>query len=177
MKTLYFMLSMTFLATMAMSSEPKPAIISKHSSTAEKDGKTLDLSTSEDDLGEWSSHIFPGFGGYSPILQFDDARTWIDLKYGKEIIYLFDPTNDAAPGHFVHKANDVIEWRGRIINGKFVPHALIYRISGVDENGLNLRTRLIVFGLNKGTVTCLGHTEGTHEDTEAKKLADKALPR
>jgi hypothetical protein len=148
-------------------------ITSEYSST--KTGVILEQSTDKSEIDFFKKRC-PGFGGYEVILQGADSRSWINLKWGKSVVDLMNPTFALAPGQFPNKANDVIEWRGIVHNGKFLPFAIIYRIAGTDEAANRTKTRLIVIKLDKANSTVVGYAQGKDEDAEAKRIADKYRP-
>ena len=147
--------------------------VSKYTSTAEK--KAIHFQREKSDQGEFEG-IYRGFGGYD--LQFvgGDERSWINIRFGKSVVDLREPTMDLGVGigFFPHKANHTVEWRGVQKNGKFVPYALIYRIAGVDENGKHEKTRLVVIKLAKERSRIIGHADEPNAEVEAERIADSA---
>jgi hypothetical protein len=164
---LSFLLLVTALP--AASSAPDQ-ITSKYSST--KTGVILEQSTDKSEIDFFKKRC-PGFGGYDVIFQGADARSWINLKWGNTVVDLMNPTFALAPGQFPNKANDVIEWRGIVHGGKFLPFAIIYRIEGADEATNHAKTRLIVIKLDKAKSSVAGYAQGKDEDAESKRIADK----
>ena len=118
--------------------------------------------------------LFAGLGGYQLEHLSDDERSWINIRFGKKTVDLHLPTMEACGGTFPHKANDVVEWRGVEKNGKFVPHAIIYRLAAGNDETRKIHTRLIVIKLDKERSAVIGHTEGANEEAEARAIADKA---
>jgi hypothetical protein len=120
--------------------------------------------------------LFRGFGGYDLVLVGGDERSWINIKFGPNVVDLRDATMDlgAGIGFFPHKANDVVEWRGIEQNGQFVPYALIYRIVGLTENGQRDKTRLVVIKLEAQRSRIIGQADGDNAQAEAEKIADDA---
>jgi hypothetical protein len=120
--------------------------------------------------------LYRGFGGYDLVLVGGDERSWINIKFGTNVVDLRDATMDlgAGIGFFPHKANDVVEWRGIEQNGQFVPYALIYRIVGLTENGQRDKTRLVVIKLEAQRSRIIGHADGDNAQAEAEKIADDA---
>ena len=148
-------------------------IVSKYTSTAERE--SISLKKGPEETGSFSA-VFRGFGGYQIVHVGDDERSWINLKFGKTVVDLREATMEigTVTGSFPHKANDVIEWRGVEKKGGFKPHAVIYRLVGLDENGKRTRTRLIVIKLNKQRSAVAGFAEGgPNEEKEAQAIADK----
>jgi hypothetical protein len=148
-------------------------ITSKYSST--KTGIILEQSTDKSEIDFFKKRC-PGFGGYEVIFQGGDSRSWINLQWGKVVLDLMNPTFALAPGQFPNKANDVIEWRGIVHDGKFLPFAIIYRIEGTDAATNRAKTRLIVIKLDKANSAVVGYAEGKDEDAESKRIADKYRP-
>ena len=149
-------------------------IVSKYTSTAERE--SISFNNGPEETGSFSG-VFRGFGGYQIVHVGDDERSWINIKFGKTVVDLREATMEIgrATGSFPHKANDVVEWRGTEGKGGFKPHAVIYRLVGLDENGKRTRTRLIVIKLNKERSAVTGFAEGgPNEEKEAQAIADKA---
>lgn len=149
-------------------------IVSKYTSTAERE--SISFKNGPEETGSFSG-VFRGFGGYQIVHVGDDERSWINIKFGKTVVDFREATMEigTATGSFPHKANDVVEWRGTEGKGGFKPHAVIYRLVGLDENGKRTRTRLIVIKLNKERSAVIGFAEGgPNEEKEAQAIADKA---
>jgi hypothetical protein len=118
--------------------------------------------------------VFAGLGGYRLVHLSGDERSWINIRFGKETVDLYSATMAAGSGTFPHKANDVVEWRGVERNGKFVPHAIIYRLAAGNDETRKIHTRLVVIKLDKERSAVIGHAEGPNEEKEARAIADKA---
>jgi hypothetical protein len=118
--------------------------------------------------------VFAGLGGYQLVHLSGDERSWINIKFGKQTVDLYSATMEAAGGTFPHKANDVVEWRGVEKNGRFVPHAIIYRLAAGNDDTRKIHTRLIVIKLDKERSAVIGHAEGANEEAKARAIADKA---
>jgi hypothetical protein len=103
-----------------------------------------------------------------------DERSWINIRFGKRMVDLYHDTMAAAGGTFPHKANDVVEWRGVVKNGQFIPYAIIYRIAAGNDETRKVHTRLIVIKLDKERSKVIGHAQGANEEAEARAIADKA---
>jgi hypothetical protein len=149
-------------------------IVSKYTSTAERE--SISLKNGPEETGSFSG-VFRGFGRYQIVHVGDDERSWISIKLGKTVVDLREATMEigTATGSFPHKANDVVEWRGVDEKGGFKPHAIIYRLVGLDENGKRKRTRLVVIKLDKERSAVIGFAEGgPNEEKEAQAIADKA---
>jgi hypothetical protein len=118
--------------------------------------------------------VFAGLGGYKLVHLSGDERSWINLLFGKEMVDLYVATMRAGGGTFPHKTNDVVEWRGVEKNGRFVPHAIIYRLSAGNDETRKIHTRLVVIKLDKERSAVIGHAEGANEEKDARAMADKA---
>jgi hypothetical protein len=118
--------------------------------------------------------VFAGLGVYKLVHLSGDERSWINIRYGKEMADLYSATMEAGGGTFPHKANDVVEWRGVEDKGRFVPYAIIYRIAAGNDETRKIHTRLVVIKLDKERSAVIGHAEGANEETEAREIADKA---
>jgi hypothetical protein len=118
--------------------------------------------------------LFAGLGGYQLEHLSGDERSWINIRFGKQTVDLYSPTMAAGGGTFPHKANDVVEWRGIEKNGKFVPHAIIYRLAAGNDETRKIHTRLVVIKLDKERSAVIGHAEGPNEEKDARAIADKA---
>jgi len=122
-------------------------------------------------------HLCPGYGGYELLHRGGDLRSWIDVRFHGKTSDLYAATMNAGRGQFVHKGNDIVEWRGVLEGDVFKPFAVIYRVSAQDpEDPDKSRSTLIVVALNRGAAKLLGTAHGRNEDAEAKKLADTAAP-
>ncbi len=131
---------------------------------------------SKDPEIDYFVELCPGYGGYELLHQGGDLRSIIEIKYGEKVSDLYEATAKHNPGNFAHKANDVVEWRGVIKGKSFIPHAIIYRYSGIiDEEKQTQKSVLIVIALNKGDAKVLGSCSGKDESEEARKLADSIL--
>lgn len=150
-------------------------IVSFYSSTDPKHVAVLSDSALEKEPGiDHFVHLCPGYGGYELLHRSGDLRSWIDVRFQGKTSDLYN----AGRGHFIHKANHVVEWRGVREGDVFTPFALIYRINAQDlENPDKTHTTLIVIALNKGDAKLLGTASGKNEDADAKKLADQAAPK
>jgi hypothetical protein len=130
------------------------------------------------DKGEPSDFaaLFRGFGGYDLVFVGGDERSWINIKFGNNIVDLRDATMGlgAGIGFFPHKANDVVEWRGLEQSGKFLPYAVIYRIVGLSENGQRDKTRLVVIKLDGPRSRIIGHADGDNAQEEAERIGDSS---
>jgi hypothetical protein len=118
--------------------------------------------------------VFAGLGGYKLVHLAGDERSWINIRFGKKTVDLYSATMEAGGGTFPHKANDVVEWRGVEKNGRFVPHAIIYRLAAGSDETRKIHTRLIVIKLDKERSAVIGDAEGANEEQEARAIADKA---
>lgn len=118
--------------------------------------------------------VFAGLGGYRLVHLAGDERSWINIRFGKETVDLYSATMAAGGGTFPHKANDVVEWRGVEKNGKFVPHAIIYRLAAGNDETRKIHTRLVVIKLDKERSAVIGHAEGPDEEKNARAIADKS---
>lgn len=147
--------------------------ISKYTSTAQK--SAVKFHREKDDPSEFDG-LFRGLGGYDLVFRGGDERSWINVKFGKSVVDLREATMDLGVGigFFPHKANDTVEWRGVETNGRFIPHAVIYRIVGVDENGKRGKTRLVVIKLSKERSRIIGHADEPNAEAEAERIADAA---
>ena len=117
--------------------------------------------------------VFAGLGGYQLVHLSGDERSWINIRFGKQTVDLYAATMAAGGGTFPHKANDAVEWRGVEKNGRFIPHAIIYRIAAGNDETRKIHTRLVVIRLDKERSAVIGHAEGANEEKEAHALADK----
>ena len=166
-------LLLTGLAAQNMAAAER--LVSKYTSTARSKSISFKEYTGEGPGG--FEGLFPGLGGYQLLHLSGDDRSWINIRYGKTTVDLYAATMEKGPGSFPHKENDVVEWRGVEKDGRFTPYAIIYRLSGYDENRNRRKTRLIVIKLDKERSAVIGHAEGAKEDAEAKQIADRLRPR
>src|SRR3954471_25074875 len=117
--------------------------------------------------------VFEGLGGYKLVHLSGDERSWLNVRFGKTTVDLYSATMEAGGGTFPHKANDVVEWRGREENGRFIPYAIIYRIAAGNDETRQIHTRLVVIKLDKERSAVVGHAEGPNEEKESREIADK----
>jgi hypothetical protein len=118
--------------------------------------------------------LCPGLGGYKLEHLSDDERSWINIRFGKKTVDLYSATMAAGGGTFPRKANDTVEWRGVEKNGRFVPHAIIYRLEAGNDETRKTHSRLVVIKLDKERSAVIGHAEGPNEEKDARAIADKA---
>lgn len=160
------------LITLSNGAEAAEKIVSKYTSTAR--AKSLSFKDESNIPEGGFEALFAGFGGYKLVHLAGDERSWINIGFGKNTVDLYSATMEAAGGTFPQKANDVVEWRGTEKNGRFVPYAIIYRISAGNDETRKTHTRLIVIRLDKERSAVIGHTEGANEEKEAHEMADKS---
>src|SRR4051812_32010607 len=164
--TIFLTLGLTAAATAA---EP---VVSKYTSTAR--AKALSFKDESNIPEGGFEAVFAGLGGYQLVHLAGDERSWINLRFGKTTVDLYAATMEAGGGTFPHKANDVVEWRGVERKGRFVPHAIIYRIAAGNDETRQIHTRLVVIKLDKERSAVIGHAQGANEEQEARAIADKA---
>jgi hypothetical protein len=145
--------------------------ISKYSSTARSKCISYQEDGEEGDPG--FEALCQGFGGYKLEFLGGDDRSWINIRFGGESVDLYSATMEAAAGTFPNKANDVVEWRGIVSHGKFVPYAMIYRIEAGNGETRKSHTRLVVIKLDGARSAVIGHAEGANEEAEARAMADR----
>ena len=165
--------SLTILALLALAPAAPAAeqIVSKYTSTARKNALRYQDHSHVPEGG--FEALFAGLGGYQLVHLAGDERSWINVRFGKQTVDLYEPTMRAGGGTFPHKANDVVEWRGVEKNGHFVPHAIIYRLAAGNDETRKIHTRLVVIKLDKERSAVIGHAEGANEEKEAHEIADK----
>lgn len=119
--------------------------------------------------------ICPGYGGYELLYEGGDARSWLNVRFRGQTSDLWADTMQAARGMFAYKANDVVEWRGIVKDGNFLPYAIIYRIDAgnpdPDETEKKFST-LVVVALKEGKSQVIGSAHGKDENAKAQKIAD-----
>ena len=160
------------LANLANGAEAAERIVSKYTSTAR--AKSLSFKDESDEPEGGFEAVFAGFGGYKLVHLAGDERSWINIRFGQNTVDLYSATMEAAGGTFPQKANDVVEWRGTVENGHFVPYAIIYRIAAGNDETRKTHTRLVVIKLDRERSAVIGHAEGANEEKEAREMADKA---
>jgi hypothetical protein len=158
------------LASSALADNAKP--VSKYTSTARAKSISYHETGEEGDPG--FEALCPGLGGYKLEFLGGDDRSWINPRFGSETADLYKATMEAGGGTFPNKANDVVEWRGVEKNGRFIPYAIIYRIEAGNDETRQTHTRLVVIKLDRARSAVIGHTEGAHEEEEARAMADRA---
>jgi hypothetical protein len=162
------------LAVIALANRAEAAerVVSRYTSTAR--AKAISFKDHSKIPEGGFEAVFAGLGGYKLVHLSGDERSWINIRYGKETVDLYSGTMEAGGGTFPHKENDVVEWRGVEVNGRFVPFAIIYRIAAGNDETRKIHTRLIVVKLDKERSAVIGHAEGADEEKEAREIADKA---
>lgn len=153
---------------------PAQEVTSFYSRTS--DDSVATISSSKWDPDAESSYfvdLCPGYGGYELLHSADDARSWIDVKFGDKRSALFTPTMEAAGGNFPAKDNDTVEWRGFMTPEGFYPYAIIYRIRVSDPNNDSRTfTRLLAVSLDEADSKILGAFDGEGANDEARDAAD-----
>src|SRR3954470_19287400 len=160
------------LIFVARRAEAGERVVTKYTSTAR--AKALSFKDESNEPEGGFEAVFLGFGGYKLVHLSGDERSWINIRFGKQTVDLYSATMEAGGGTFPHKANDVVEWRGVEKNGRFVPHAIIYRIAAGNDETRKIHTRLVVIKLDKERSEVIGYAEGANEEKESKEIADKA---
>lgn len=113
-----------------------------------------------------------GLAGYEVIFEGSHGRSWLNLVFDSEQTNLMDATLNECPGEFPSKANDVVQWRGFMEEGKFTPYALIYRMKSSIEG--KAEETLIVIKLTGSGSTVAGSVPSSKGGNEAAEaLADK----
>lgn len=113
---------------------------------------------------DWVSYRCDGQGGIAVYLFYSDG---VRLSLG------FDAENQQL-GVFSadREPNWPVEWRGRVINGRFVPHSAIARMrTRREDDTVTWNSELVVFGLS-GRACVLGEVHGARENERARQLAD-----
>jgi len=111
---------------------------------------------------DWIRYRCEGQGGVPVLLFFSDG-TRLSLRFG-----------DHDPGHGYYVAdreqNWPVEWRGRMVQGGFVPRAAIVRMRnyGEFEGDRQAGSRLVVFKIEGGSCV-VGEVQGNEQ---ARQLAD-----
>lgn len=167
-------LAIMLLAPFASANE---RIVSFFSSTEMKFIATIESSEFEaEPVIDHFHAICPGYGGYELIFEGGDIRSWINVRYGDQTSDLSGDILTRSRGMFPNKANDVVEWRGVVKDGRFRPFAIIFRMTATDpdpEAEGTQRTTLVVIALKEGRSEVIGSAHGANEDATAKKLADE----
>ena len=116
-------------------------------------------------LGEdWLHYRCEGQGGIPVFLFFSDGVR-LSLGFGDRTARFMGYRAD-------REQNWPVEWRGRIVNGRFVPHAAIARMKTHPEDGGTGGSELVVFGLSRPACV-LGEVRGRGANDEARRLADR----
>jgi hypothetical protein len=118
---------------------------------------------------DWITHRCDGPEGRTVYLHFTDS---VRLSLGFD-----DPAN--AVGMFSARRNDAwpMEWRGRVLNGRFIAHAAIARMFGPFEDASEVsRSHLVVISL-RGPACMIGEASGARANEQARRLADNGSCR
>ena len=130
--------------------------ISPHDCTQTGDGSAEDQ--------DWVSYRCEGQGGIAIFLGYTDGVR-LSLGFGAENQQLGLFSADREP-------NWPVEWRGRVINGRFVPHSAIARMrTRREDDTVTWNSELVVFGLS-GRACVLGEVHGARANERARQLAD-----
>lgn len=141
-------------------------VVERTTSTAESKGKLI--AEGEDSF----TYAFPGLAGYSVLWQGSHGRDGIDFVYDSEQTDLADALRNAAGGQWTRKADDVLLWRGTMIDGNFIPYACILRMTATDDTGTAQNTFVIIqlAGAASQVVKALPATQGLDQ---ARTTADQ----
>jgi hypothetical protein len=165
------MLRLTLIALWAASSVSVSTAMESPTSEYTSTDENQCVPIEKNEIGASFKMQCHGYAPYEVIHEGFDGRSWISLRYKGHEVGLHDATMRFAHGGFPGKSNSVIEWRGSWHSGQFVPHALIYRMSSADEEGKE-HTRLLIVRLAGSQSTVIGYTEGTDDESKARRLAD-----
>ncbi|WIY68091.1 hypothetical protein KB221_08200 [Aquidulcibacter paucihalophilus] len=113
---------------------------------------------------DWVSYRCEGEGGIAIFLGYSDGVR-LSLGFGAE---------NPMIGFFSADREPIwpVEWRGRVINGRFVPHGAIARMkTRREDDTVTWNSELVVFGLS-GRACVLGEVHGARENERARQLAD-----
>lgn len=113
---------------------------------------------------DWVSYRCEGEGGMAVYLFFSDGVR-LSLGFGDSSAPLMGYPADREPSW-------PVEWRGRVVNGRFVPHAAIARMkTHPEDETVSWGSELVVFGLS-GQPCVLGEVHGARANERARQLAD-----
>lgn len=113
---------------------------------------------------DWVTYRCEGEGGIAIFLGYSDGVR-LSLGFGAENPKIGLFSADREP-------NWPVEWRGRVINGRFVPHGAIARMrTRREDDTVTWDSELVVFGLAE-QVCVLGEVHGARENERARQLAD-----
>ncbi len=137
-------------------------VVSRFSSIWPHDCTATGNGAAEDQ--DWVSYRCDGQGGVSVFLFFSDG---VRLSLG------FGDSSAPFMGYRADREqNWPVEWRGRMANGRFVPHAGIVRMmTHPEEDGVSASSKLVVFGLAERACV-LGEVSGARANDDARRLAD-----
>ncbi len=113
----------------------------------------------------------PGVAGYAVIHEGAHGRGWINLEYDGEQTDLMNDILNACRGEFPTKANDVVQWRGVMQDGVFVPYACIFRMASQQE-GRRVED-LVVLQLAGAGSRVVGSVPAGKGNAAAEALADE----
>lgn len=119
-----------------------------------------------------ATYICEGLGGYEIIFEQSHGRSWINVVWAGEVFDLMDITLNAAPGNWPVKANDVLQWRGYMLDGQFSPYALIYRMRSMKDDVTPVET-FIIIRLAQGATAMVGSLPASKGNAAAEALADQ----
>lgn len=112
---------------------------------------------------DWVSYRCEGEGGIDIYLFFSDGVR-LSLGFGDRASPLMGYRAD-------REQNWPVEWRGRMVGSRFVPHAAIIRMKTHPEDERGAGSELVVFGLGRSPCV-LGTVRGTQANERAHRLAD-----
>jgi hypothetical protein len=117
----------------------------------------VELSSSEYEANpeiDYFTSVCKGLPGYSISFDGGDARSWLKIRYnGSEPSSLAEGSGESV-GQFPNVSSAKVEWRGNTVNGKFVPYAVIHRISGQDPEKIDKQLSALVVTKISTNGTC-----------------------
>jgi hypothetical protein len=132
---------------------------------------------------DYFTQLCPGYAGFEIIHEGGDLRSWLRIRKGKTQTALNGLPGILPKGfawEFPSVTGELIEWRGVLNGDVFQPHAIIFRVSGSENEGAKPVTKscLVVAALAPdGTAKLLGAFMGKDEDKKAAALADQHRPQ
>jgi hypothetical protein len=112
MNSRYLLLFACLLLTTRVASAAD-RIVSRYTSTAK--GKAISFKEHDDEPGGGFEGVFAGLGGYRLVHLSGDDRSWLNVRYGKKTVDLYEKTMKAGRAHF--RAKRTTWWNGAVWSG------------------------------------------------------------
>ncbi len=150
--------------------------VSKYSSI----DNCIEISSSEYEVEsgmDYIESICAGVSGYNLYIVAGDARSQLEVQFNGGLRVPTLASTIADFGYFPNIAGSKVEWRGTNVKGKFVPSAIIYRVSSSDPEVIGkVNVGLAVIKISRLGSCQQAFVTGVKDlNTAARVEADKTL--